>query len=113
MYEQKRIDVAKYQNNMQNEIMKLNNDIQKLTNVNEEVEAEKSMLMSNEEETSAKKLEQISELSQVIAAIDTIESLCSRKDQPHIHTTTLPYAAASVPQKSFDSFAQCEDIALK
>ena len=57
MYEQKRIDVAKYQNNMQNEIMKLNNDIQKLTNVNEEVEAEKSMLMSNEEETSAKKLE--------------------------------------------------------
>ena len=27
MYEQKRIDVAKYQNNMQNEIMKLNNDI--------------------------------------------------------------------------------------
>ena len=36
--------------------------------------------MSNEEETSAKKLEQISELSQVIAAIDTIENLCSRKD---------------------------------
>mmetsp|Transcript_15756 Transcript_15756/g.21318 ORF Transcript_15756/g.21318 Transcript_15756/m.21318 type:complete len:121 (-) Transcript_15756:351-713(-) len=82
MYEQKRTDVNNYEHKMENKIMKLNNNISKLTKLNEEVEAEKSTLQSNEEETSAKKWEQISELSQVIAAIDMIENLCSRKDQP-------------------------------
>ena len=113
MYEQKRADVNNYERMMENKIMKLNNNISQLTKVNEEVESEKSILQSNEEETSAKKWEQISELSQVIAAIDMIENLCSRKDQPHIHTTTLPYANNSQQQKSFDSFSQCEEIAMK
>jgi len=95
MYEQKRAEVHQYELKMLNKIMNLNNDISKLTKIYDEVEAEKSILQNSEQESSAKKWEQVSELSQVIAAIDMIENLCSRKDQPHIHTTTLPYATAS------------------
>ena len=43
--------------------MSLNNEISKLTKRYETVEAEKSALQHDDEETSAKKWEQISELS--------------------------------------------------
>ena len=93
--------------------MKLNNKITELNIKYDAVEMEKTVLQTNEEETSQKKWDQLSELSQVIAAIDMIEYLCSRKDQPHIHTTGLPYANGSQQQKDFDTFSKCEDIAMK
>ena len=41
-----------------------------------------------------------------------IENLCSRKDQPHIHTTTLPYATNPIKQNFSESLADCEQIAM-
>ena len=58
---------------METKIMSLNNDIANLTVECDEVEAAKSALQNDEEETSAKKWEQVSELSQVIFAIEMIE----------------------------------------
>lgn len=63
----------------------------------------------DDEETFAKKWEQISELSQVIFAIEMIESLCSKKTE--WHETHLPYAKGSKHQVSFEYISQCEDIA--
>jgi len=82
-YEAKRIQVNNYERKMENKIMSLNNDITKLTKDYEGVEQEKSMLQLNEEETSAKKWDSISELSQVIFAIEMIEQLCSKKTDYH------------------------------
>jgi len=96
---------------METKIMSLNNDIANLTVECDLVDAQKSTLQSDEEETSAKKWDQISELSQVIFAIEMIENLCSKKTQHH--TTNLPYQNASTSQKSFDSFSQCESTAVK
>ena len=72
-----------YERSMDNKIMQLNNDISLLTVECEEIEAHKSALLASEEETSAKKWEQISELSQVIFAIEMIENLCSEKRSNH------------------------------
>ena len=88
--------------------MDLANDISKLGKVHEQLESEKNLLQSNETESNSKKWEQVSELSQVIAAIDMIESLCSRKDQPHIHTTFLPYATNPIKQNFTDEYSQLE-----
>jgi len=60
--------------------MTLNNKIGSLKRKYDLVVKERDELQKSEEETSAKKWEQVSELSQVIAAIDMIENLCSRKD---------------------------------
>ena len=111
MYEAKLREVNNYEKTMSTRIMSLSNEIAELTTKCDEVEAEKSALQNSEEETSAKKWDQISELSQVIFAIEMIENLCSKKTD--FHTTTLPYANSSVPQKSFDSFGQCEQTSLK
>ena len=108
MNEEKRIAVNKYERGMRDKLLILANDISKLGKIYEQVEAEKSILKSNESETNSKKWEQISELSQVIAAIDMIENLCSRKDQPHIHTTTLPYATNPIKQNFSESLGDCE-----
>ena len=93
MYESKRKEVLAFERSMDNKIMSLNNEIAKLTKQCDAVEAEKSSLQTNEEETSAKKWEQIAELSQVIFAIEMIENLCSKKTE--YHTTILPYQNAS------------------
>ena len=73
MLEQKKNEVVSFERNMETKIMSLNNDIANLTVECDEVEAAKSALQSDEEETSAKKWEQVSELSQVIFAIEMIE----------------------------------------
>ena len=67
------------------------------------MDALKSALQNDEEENSAKKWDQISELSQVIFAIDNIESLCSKKTE--WHETHLPYAKGSKHQENFDTLA--------
>jgi chromosome segregation ATPase len=90
MYEAKRREVHNYEKTMSTKLMSLNNEIAELTTKCDEVEAEKSALQNNEEETSAKKWDQIGELSQVIFAIEMIENLCSVKSK--YHTTGLPYA---------------------
>ncbi len=63
MYESKRKEVHAYEKTMSTKIMALNNEIAELTTKCDQVEAEKSALQNNEEETSAKELNQISELS--------------------------------------------------
>lgn len=85
--------MSKYERDMDTKIMNLNNDVTTLTTKCELVEAQKNMLQNNEEVTNAKKWDQISELSQVIFAIEMIENLCSKKTATH--TTGLPYAASS------------------
>lgn len=91
--EEKKSEVANYERSMETKIMSLNNSIASLTLDCDKVDAEASQLQSNEEESSAKKWEQISELSQVIFAIEMIEQLCSkRKDQ---YATNLPYQKQS------------------
>ena len=100
-----------YERSMDNKIMQLNNDISLLTVECEEIEAHKSALLASEEETSAKKWEQISELSQVIFAIEMIENLCSEKRSNH--QTSLHYTAGTLRQNSFDSFSRCEATAMK
>lgn len=111
MYESKRKEVHNYEKTMNTKIMSLNNEITELTTKCDVVEAEKSALQNNEEETSAKKWEQISELSQVIFAIEMIENLCSKKTDTH--HPGLTYSLNSHAQKSFDSFGQCEQTAMK
>lgn len=69
----KKNEVSAYERSMENKIMQLNNDIASLTKECDVVEANKSQLLASEEEISAKKWDQISELSQVIFAIDMIE----------------------------------------
>lgn len=91
--EDKKAEVSAYERTMETKIMSLNNDKEKLIHEYDLIEAQKSMLQNNEEETSAKKWDQISELSQVIFAIEMIENLCSKKT--NTHTTGLPYAASS------------------
>lgn len=63
MNEEKRIAVNKYERGMRDKLLLLANDISKLGKIYEQVEAEKSILKSNESESSAKKWEQVSELS--------------------------------------------------
>ena len=65
---------------MDNKIMKLANKVTELNVQHEIAENEKIALLTSDSETSQKKWEQVSELLRVIAAIDTIENLCSRKD---------------------------------
>ena len=72
----KKNEVSSYEREMDNKIMSLNNKIAKLTTECDDVEAQKSQLQSSEEDGQAKKLAQQSELSQVIFAIDMIESSC-------------------------------------
>lgn len=90
---------------MEAEVMTLGNRIAQKTKQYDEIEAEKGSLMNNEEETSAKKWEQISQLSQVISAIDNIEDLCSAQG-------FLTYRAKSIffrqEAAGFDSFSVCE-----
>lgn len=81
--DEKRAEVQTYEKLMDQRIMQINNEISILTKKSDEVEAEKSSLQNDEEETSARKWEKISELSQVIFAIDMIEGLCSKKTAYH------------------------------
>ena len=76
--------------------MKLANRNTEMTIDYEVVESEKLAFQTSGAETSQKKWEQVSELSQVLAAIDMIENLCSRKDSKNqTNETTLPYAKLS------------------
>ena len=108
--EEKKMEVANYERSMETKIMSLNNDIANLTKECEKVEAEKSSLQSSEEEASAKKWDAISELSQVIFAIEMIEVLCAKR--PGLYQTQLPYAKASRQHETFDSFAKCEELSI-
>ena len=71
--------------------MSLNNDIANLTIENDQLEAEKSALLNEEEETRQKLTGQVSELSQVLFAIDNVERLCSEKTATH--QTNLKYSS--------------------
>ena len=114
MLEQKQREVNAYKSMMDNKIMKLANKVTELNVQHEIAENEKIALLTSDSETSQKKWEQVSELLRVIAAIDTIENLCSRKDSKTQQTeTTLPYAKLSQQQKDFNQFAVCEGIAVK
>lgn len=109
MLEEKKAEVTSFERGMESKVMSIGNEIASLTIECDKVDALKSALVNDDEETSAKKQDQISELSQVIFAIDNIESLCSRKTE--WHETHLPYAKGSKHQENFDTLAQCEDIA--
>ena len=100
MLEEKKAEVTNFERTMEANVMSLGNEIAQLTIECDEVDAKKSALQMDEEETSAKKWEQISELSQVIFAIEMIESLCSKKTE--WHETHLPYAKGSKHQVSFE-----------
>lgn len=73
--------------------MDLGNDIAFLTKKYEEIEQEKSELQATDEESSAKSKNLKSELSQVFFAIDTIESLCSKRSE--FNENNLPYSKSS------------------
>ena len=90
--------------------MSLGNEIASLTIECDQVDTLKSALQNNEEETSAKKWKQISELSQVIFFFFFIENLCSKKTETHV--TGLPYQKTSEMQGSFETFSECEDTAM-
>ena len=108
--EEKKAEVSNFERVMDAKVMTLGNEIATLTVDCDRVDAEKSALQNDEEETSAKKWEQIAELSQVIFAIEMIENLCSKKTETHV--THLPYSKYDVKQESFERFPQCEGVAL-
>ena len=109
MLEEKKAEVTNFERNMEAKVMSIGNEIANLTLECDRVDAQKSALQNDDEETSAKKWEQISELSQVIFAIEMIENLCSKKTE--WHETHLPYQKYSKKQESFDTLAMCEDVA--
>ena len=108
--EDKKAEVSNFERVMDAKVMTLGNQIATLTVDCDRVDAEKTALQNDEEETSAKKWEQISELSQVIFSIEMIENLCSKRTKTH--ETYLPYQKYSQPQESFENFPQCESTAL-
>ena len=111
MLEEKKAEVTNFERGMEAKVMSIGNEIAGLTIECDKVDALKSSLQNDEEETFAKKWDGISELSQVIFAIDNIESLCSKKTE--WHETHLPYAKGSKHQEDFDQLVLCEDIAMQ
>ena len=95
-FEEKNREKINYERNMETKIMSLNNDIANLTIENDQLEAEKSALLNEEEETNQKLLGQVSELSQVLFSIDNVERLCSEKTNSH--QTNLKYSSTVVRQ---------------
>ena len=63
--------------------MSLGNQIASLTIECDQIDAMKNALQNDEEETSAKKTKQTSELAQVLFAIGMIENLCSKTTESH------------------------------
>ena len=74
--------VAKYEKDMNTEIMQLNNDIAQLQQRFESIEDQKNKLKSEAEETSSKKLSKVSDLARILMAIDNLEKRClNRKEK--------------------------------
>lgn len=90
--------------------MAIGNEIANLTIECDRVDAQKIALQNVQEETDTKQQAQRSELSQVIFAIDNIESLCSKKTE--YHETHLPYSKTSVKHESFEYSAQSEQTSM-
>ena len=111
-FEEKNREKINYERNMETKIMSLNNDIANLTIENDQLEAEKSALLNEEEETNQKLLGQVSELSQVLFSIDNVERLCSEKTNSH--QTNLKYSSTVVRQdysKDKEGFVTFEKVA--
>ena len=108
--EEKKTEVSNFERGMEAKVMSLGNQIANLTIECDQVDAMKNALQNDSAETSAKKIQQESELAQVIFAIEMIENLCSKKTETH--DSGLPYPKISVKQASFDTITQCEDTAI-
>ena len=67
---------TKYSKEKSTEIMKLNNDTTQLNSVYEGIIEEQISLKSEAAEISSKKLAKISELAQILMAIDNTENIC-------------------------------------
>ena len=85
--------------------MTLNNDIAKLTTENEKVETEKQKLASQEEETSVKAQNKISELSRLFMAIDNLDNLCQPNKEQN-NSSVLNYPT----RKWFSGLTECTDF---
>merc|ERR1712083_806248 len=83
----------------------LNNDIAKLTTENEKVETEKQKLAAQEEETSVKAQNKISELSRLFMAIDNLDNLCQPNKELN-NQSALNYQT----RKWFSGLPECNDF---
>ena len=112
--ESKKQEVSKYENSMETKIMTLNNEIATLTTRYEQVENEKQSLKNDEEETSAKKWEQVSELSRAYFAIDMLANKCLNIHGSQSVLRYDPKSLYGAPQLTdFNQFNAREDLALK
>jgi chromosome segregation ATPase len=85
--DEKKGEMATYQNKMETEIMTLNNSISTLNKDAESIALEKTKLKGEEEELIAKQSAKVSELSRVFMAVDNLENVCyKRAEDPNINT---------------------------
>ena len=109
--------MSTFERDMEAKVMSLGNEIASLTIECDRVDSEKSALQNDEEETSAKNRGQVSELSQVIFAIEMIENLCSTKRTTAngvvTHETHLQYAREKLSNEGkFNEFGDCEKTSI-
>jgi hypothetical protein len=98
--------VAKYEKDMNTEIMQLNNDIAQLQQRFEHIEDQKSKLKSEAEETSSKKLSKVSDLARILMAIDNLEKRCLNRKEKSALKYPLQQLVNLEDPKNFNMFKQ-------
>ncbi len=98
--------VAKYEKDMNTEIMQLNNDIAQLQQRFESIEDQKNKLKSEAEETSSKKLSKVSDLARILMAIDNLEKRCLNRKEKSALKYPLQQLMNLDDPKNFNMFKQ-------
>ena len=97
-------NTAKYEKDMNTEIMQLNNDIAQLQQRFEHIEDQKSKLKSEAEETSSKKLSKVSDLARILMAIDNLEKRCLNRKEKSALKYPLQQLVNLEDPKNFNMF---------
>lgn len=104
--------MTKYEKDMKDDIMQLNNDIAQLQQKFETIEDQKNQLKSEAEESSSKKLGKVSELARILMAIDNLEKRClNRKEQNSFLKYPLNILMNLEDPKNFNMFQKRKEYA--